>query len=66
MAEDKVDDVLRNVDPARRSFLKQLVIGAGFALPIVASYSVKDLAYAGVGSPTTTTTGFTTTFTTST
>jgi hypothetical protein len=59
MAGDKVDDILRNVDPERRSFLRKLVIGAGFAVPIVASYSVKDLAYAQIGSPPSTTTFFT-------
>ena len=59
--DDKLDGVLRNVDPTRRGFLKNLVIGAGFAVPIIASYSVKDLAYGQVGTPPITTTTFTVT-----
>ena len=46
MGDDKIDQVLRTVDPAKRTTLKKLVIGAAFAVPIIASYSVKDLAYA--------------------
>lgn len=71
MDNDKIEQVLRTVDPAKRTFLKKLLIGAAFAVPIIASYSVKDLAYADVGSPITTTktatataTATTTTFTT--
>ena len=43
---DKVDEVLRDVDPRKRAFLKRLIVGAAFAVPMVASYSVKDLAFA--------------------
>lgn len=42
-----LEDLLRTVDPAKRLFLKKVVLGAAFALPIIASYSVKDLAHAG-------------------
>ena len=56
MSDEKLDRVLRTVDPRRRSFLKKLVLGAAFSVPIIASYSVKDLAYAQVGSPPPTTT----------
>lgn len=50
MDTDKIEQVLRTVDPAKRTFLKKLVIGAAFAIPIIASYSVKDLSYAKVTS----------------
>jgi hypothetical protein len=53
--DDKVDGLLRDVDPRKRGFLKKLIVGAAFAVPMVASYSVKDLAFAQ-GSLTTTTT----------
>ena len=56
MSEDKLDKAFATVEPSRRAFLKKLVISSGFAIPIVASYSVTDLANAaGVGSPMTTT-----------
>ena len=62
MENDKLERVLRTVNPAKRVFLKKLVIGTAFAVPIIASYSVKDLAYASVGScPVTSTTFVTTT-----
>ena len=50
MENEKLEHVLRTVDPAKRAFVRKVVIGAAFAVPIVASYSVKDLAYATVGS----------------
>lgn len=46
-----LEDLLRTVDPAKRLFLKKVVLGAAFALPIIASYSVKDLAHAGSPAP---------------
>ena len=55
MADDKLDAVLGQVDPRKRAFLKKLIVGTAFAVPMVASYSVKDLAFAQ-GSLTTTTT----------
>jgi hypothetical protein len=64
MDDEKLDRVLRTVDPAKRTFLKKLLVGTAFAIPIVASYSVKDLALAGPGSPFTTTTITTITTTT--
>src|SRR5262245_46838235 len=54
MDDEKLEQVLRIVDPAKREFLKKLVIGAAFAVPIVASYPVKDLALAQPGSGPTT------------
>lgn len=54
MADDKLDPVLEAVDPRKRALLKKLIVGTAFAVPMVASYSVKDLAYAQ--SPTVTST----------
>jgi hypothetical protein len=50
MGDDKLDRALRTVDPGRRALLKKLVLGAAFAVPIVLSFSVKDLAHAQTGS----------------
>lgn len=47
MENEKLERVLRTVDPAKRLFLKRFLFGATFAVPIVASYSLKDAAYAG-------------------
>ena len=70
MSNEMLDQVLRTVDPAKRVSLKKLVLGAAFAVPIIASYSVKDLAYGQVGSCPVTITStsefFLTTFTTTT
>ena len=44
--DDRVDSVLQDVDPQKRALLKKLIVGAAFAVPMVASYSVKDLAFA--------------------
>jgi hypothetical protein len=56
MENEKLERVLRTVDPARRLFLKRFLLGATFAVPIVASYSVKNVAYAGTTNGTTTVT----------
>jgi hypothetical protein len=49
--ETKLDRVLEAVDPEKRTFIKKLVVGVGFTIPTVASFSVTDLALAQVGSP---------------
>jgi hypothetical protein len=54
MDDKKLEEVLRIVDPKRREFLKKLVVGTAFTVPIVASYSVKDLGAQMIGSPVTT------------
>ena len=53
--DDKIDGLLQGVDPRKRALLKKLIVGTAFAVPMVASYSVKDLAFAQ-GSLTITTT----------
>ena len=44
--DDKLEPVLDGVDPRKRMFLKKLIAGTAFAVPVVASYAVKDLAFA--------------------
>jgi hypothetical protein len=66
MENEKLERVLRTVDPARRLFLKRFLFGATFAVPIVASYSVKNVAYAGTTTVTEGCTEFVTTTTFST
>jgi hypothetical protein len=46
MADERLDSVLQDVDLRKRAFLKKLIVGTGFAVPVIASYSVKDLAFA--------------------
>jgi hypothetical protein len=46
MTDDRFEPVLDGVDPRKRLFLKKLIVGTAFAVPVVASYSVKDLAFA--------------------
>ena len=58
MAADRFEHVLGTLDPSKRELIKKLVVGVAFAVPTVASYAVKDLAFAAVGSPGTTTTLF--------
>jgi hypothetical protein len=41
---DKVDEVLQRVDPAKRGFLKALVIGGAFVAPVVASFPMEGLS----------------------
>ena len=53
MADEKLDPVLEGVDPRKRMFLKKLIVGTAFAVPVVASYSLKDLAFAQSGGGTT-------------
>ncbi|MGE0448802.1 MAG: hypothetical protein AB7Q29_04390 [Vicinamibacterales bacterium] len=48
------DEVFDTIDPAKRRFIKTLVAGAGFAAPMVASFSMKGVSsyvvHAQVGS----------------
>src|ERR1051326_4428085 len=41
---DKVDEVMQRVDPAKRGFLKALVVGGAFVAPIVASFPMEGLS----------------------
>jgi hypothetical protein len=64
MNDEKLDLALQNVDPERRAVIKKLVLGAAFAIPIIASFSVTDLHAGGIGSMTVTRTSFKTSTTT--
>jgi hypothetical protein len=55
MTEEKLDSALEAVDPGRRAMIKKLVLGAAFAVPIIASFSVTDLHAQAVGSLSTST-----------
>jgi hypothetical protein len=44
MSQDKLDDTLQKVDPAKRDFVKALVIGTAFVVPTVASFSMKGIS----------------------
>ena len=44
--DDRFDPVLDGVDPRKRMFLKKPIVGTAFAVPVVAPYAVKDLAFA--------------------
>ena len=46
LTDGRLEPVLDGVDPRKRLFLKKLIVGTAFAVPVVASYSVKDLAFA--------------------
>ena len=41
---DKIDEALRGVNPAKRAFLKSLIVGAGFGAPMVMSFSMKGIS----------------------
>jgi hypothetical protein len=59
MSDEKLERVLRTVDPGRRAALKKMVLAAAFTVPMIASFSVTNLAASGIGSgQTSTTTGF--------
>jgi len=60
-ADPDVDRLLEHVDPAKRLFLKSLVVGTAFVAPLVASFSLDGLsvyeAHAQIGSNITVTEG---------
>ena len=41
---ENVDEVLQRVDPAKRAFLKGLLVGSAFVTPIVASFSMDGVS----------------------
>jgi hypothetical protein len=42
--ESPGDDILKSVDPARRDFLRKIVAGTAFAVPLMASFSMEGLS----------------------
>ena len=41
---ENVDEVLQRVDPAKRAFLKGLLVGSAFVTPIVTSFSMSGVS----------------------
>ena len=52
MSDEKFERAFRTVDPGRRATLKKVVLGAAFSVPIIASFSLKDVANATTTSST--------------
>jgi len=44
MADDELDSVLERADPAKRAFLKTIIVGTAFVAPTVASFSMDGLS----------------------
>ncbi len=42
-SEESEERVLRNVDASRRAFLKKLILGSAFVVPVVASFTMGSL-----------------------
>lgn len=40
---DKIDQALDGVDPAKRSFLRKVVVTTAFAAPVVASFAIDGM-----------------------
>jgi hypothetical protein len=54
MSEENFERVLESVDPARRATFRKLVPNAAFSVPVIASFSVKELGAAAMARMTTT------------
>jgi len=44
MAQREFDEALQKVDPAKRDFVKALVVGTAFVVPTIASFSMKGIS----------------------
>ena len=73
MAHDEAGEILDHVGGDRRDFLKKMVVGTAFAVPVISSFSLHGMQAAFAQSPTAsaggttpTTAGTTTTSTTTT
>ena len=44
MADNDLDTVLERIDPAKRAFLKTIIVGTAFVVPMVASFSMDGLS----------------------
>lgn len=40
---EKIDEVLAGVDPDRRKFLRSLIVGSAYSVPVVSSFSMSGL-----------------------
>ena len=46
MHDDELDDILEQVDPSRRSFIKRVAIGTAIGAPVITTFSMTGF---GVG-----------------
>ncbi len=44
MGEDPSEEIVNRVAMHRRSFVKRLVVGTAFAVPVVSSFDMRNLA----------------------
>jgi hypothetical protein len=44
MAHDPMTDVLKRMDPAKRDFLRKILVGTAFAIPTVTSFTMDGLS----------------------
>ena len=44
MADEKLDPILEQVDAEKRDFLRKVIVGTAFVVPIVASFSMEGLS----------------------
>ncbi len=44
MSDEKVESVLENVDPERRSALRAMIVRTAFVAPVVASFAMSGLS----------------------
>jgi hypothetical protein len=44
MANEPIDEVLQRIDPAKRDFLKALVVGTAFVAPMIVSFPMDGLS----------------------
>lgn len=40
---DNIDEVIADVDPDRRKFLRSLIVGSAYSVPVVSSFSMSGL-----------------------
>ena len=40
--EEKIKEVLQHVDKSKRDFVKKVLIGTAFAIPVITSYSMNN------------------------
>ena len=47
MGDEQAKEIVSKVEVGRRQFVKRLMVGSAFAVPVVASFSMGNLACAG-------------------
>lgn len=49
MGEEPLDEIVNQVGSDRRSFVKKLVVGTAFAVPVVSSFDMNNLTMSVAG-----------------